>query len=137
MMPKSQVYLVSLGSCFEAIKEMIMLIQGEFLSRIDLSHWTCPKTLHVMYPTCRTRHAKDTCRTRLCHITCSQDTCLTHIRHMPSACPKNRTRVLHRKGLGLMFSHASCSCEVFWYAAEGYFSLLMLLKKVHMEKVEF
>ena len=58
------------------------------------------------------------------------DTRLECVMFTGHTCLENRTHVLLRKGPWLMFSHASCSCEVFRCAAKGYLSLLMLFKEV-------
>jgi hypothetical protein len=58
------------------------------------------------------------------------DTHLERVMFTGHACLENRTRVLLRKGPWLMFSHASCSCEVFQCATKGYFALLILFKEV-------
>jgi hypothetical protein len=70
------------------------------------------------------------------------DTHLERVMFTGHACLENRTRVLLRKGPWLMFSHASCNCEVFMFshascscevfqcATKGYFALLILFKEV-------
>jgi hypothetical protein len=58
------------------------------------------------------------------------DTRLERIMFTGHACLENRTRVMFRKGPWLMFSHASCNCEVFQCATKGYFSLVILFKEV-------
>jgi hypothetical protein len=73
-----------------SVQERHVPCSFDLLINQNLSRRTRPKSLRVVYPTCRTQHVEDTCQTRACHVSHSQDTCPQHVMKIGHrSCTKN------------------------------------------------